>query len=118
LDLVLQHYPSKSTIAFPAPFAASQSDELPEAVTGWGDGERSVMSARLRVDDDVLNQVSALPTANYEANWDMAVYPPESNEWIACVVPHENMVMVGDDCLAGALGDAGLNVSSEPPEWW
>ena len=118
LDMVLQHYPSTDPVLFPMPFCPSGSSEELEAVTGWGDGDRSIMSGRASVDDQLLAQVSVLPTENYVADWDFAAYEPGSTHWVACAVPHENMVMVGDDALLERLRMAGLDASTEPPSWW
>lgn len=118
LDMILQHYPSDEPIHFPEPFGPSDVDECIEGATGWGDGERSVSSARLPVSEDLIAQVSALPTENFVADWDLVVVRPGATELTACAVPHEGMTLVFDDSSLERLQAAGLDVQPEPPDWW
>ena len=116
LQMVALLYPGQATP--PPPFLPSLPIEELEPVTTWDDDEPHTVSARMPVDSELLDVLSALSTKPSEMQWDFALYPPSEREWVACAVPHEDMVIVRENSLLETLRDAGLSVSEEKPEHW
>lgn len=103
----------------PEPFTRSSTPARLEVVTELhGDAAAPVSSNPLLIDDSLLASVGALIDRSLEDTGDLAMYRPGERGWVAAAIPHERMVLIRDSGVLGALLAAGLQVSSEPPEWW
>jgi hypothetical protein len=114
--MVVQTYDSDAP---PPPFLVSTSPQSLETVTTFDGGTRAPISSEpLDVDADLLQVVSALDLDAHEDELDFAVFRPGERKWLAAAVPHDGMVFVRDDSVADDLSEAGVVVTSEPPDWW
>lgn len=102
----------------PAPFALSSKPQWLETVTTFPDDDNPVSSDPIAVDEKLLAMIATLLGGDFENDGDLTLYRPGDREWIAAAIPHERMVLIRDDALAVSLQDAGLQVSTEPPDWW
>jgi len=98
----------------PAPFFRAESGDEVEPVTTWADDKSATPTARLPVTSELLDDLACIPTGQF----DFAVYRPGVSTWVACAIPHEEVVLVRDDQLLEALLAAGLSVSTAAPDWW
>lgn len=116
LQMVALLYPGQLT--FPPKFLPSGSLEELEPVTTWGENESPTASARLPVSYELLDELASDPTSFFVGDWDFAVYRTSEHKWVACTIPHEEMVLVSDDQILELLQEAGLPVSNSAPDWW
>ncbi|GFO57255.1 hypothetical protein GMSM_42620 [Geomonas sp. Red276] len=114
LDMVALYYPG--TEIPPSPFLVAARLEDLEPVTTWDEDTSATASARMRVDGQFLGSLAALSLDSFEG--DLALYPPQKREWIACAIPHEKMVLVRDNQLLGPLREAGVPALDTAPDGW
>lgn len=114
LEMVALLYPGRQTA--PSPFLPAVCHEDLEPVTTWVQ-TAATASARVAVDASLLDTLAAVPVDDLQ-ECDLALYPVQKREWVACAVPHEGAIIIRDDDVCEALRALGLMVSVLGPEGW
>lgn len=102
----------------PSPFLPATSTLDFEPTTTFGSGKSTMPSAPLPVDAELLASLASMQTKTKETECDFALYRIGERKWVACAIPHENMVLIQDHGLLARLRQAGLLVSEKKPDWW
>lgn len=114
--MVLCLYPGSDSDDMPEPFEPPVFDERLERVTSYPDGMAPSCSARVPVDEALLEWLE--PVIDEIEDWgdSLVVYRPRRTEVVAAVIPHEAVILVSDE-HGSALAAAGYRVSADPPDW-
>ena len=73
---------------------------------------------RVKLTKDLINKIQNEKKTISENCDSLALYRVESQEWLACTIEHEHIVLVNDDNLLQPILKEAFNASLKEPTWW
>lgn len=118
LDMVLFAYPSGPESGFPEPFEPASDFEALGRITQYENGEQPPRSARLRLTSAALASIRRQAGGFVHWGDTLALFRPDSTQWMAAYIPHESMILVAEPSLTFSASIIGLEFTRHPPDWW
>ena len=113
LDIIIWLFPESKNRNFCNINLAPKGLMEGKPITTYDDNFQAKRTKRVKVTKDLISKIQNEKKSISENCDSLALYRPKSEEWLACTLEHENIVLINDDNLLESIINQGFKASLE-----